>query len=185
MQRPQILIDSYEEAISRSLAAKIVILTNDADALIAAAREHFTENEFSLVRGSPEPFFVEFLRPDVCKGTGLKLICEHLGIDACNVAAFGDGDNDKEMLKYAGVGVAMNNAKDAAKEAANVVLEVIERVYLLCDIAIPYSCKAFMCICLTAIFTSLFVQWTNDEDGVARQLERMQVQGLFANLPIT
>jgi hydroxymethylpyrimidine pyrophosphatase-like HAD family hydrolase len=41
-----------------------------------------------------------------------------------NVAAFGDGDNDKEMLQWAGLGVAMQNARDVTKAAADVVLEL-------------------------------------------------------------
>jgi cation transport ATPase len=41
-----------------------------------------------------------------------------------------DGENDQEMLAAAGVGCAMKNARPAAKEAANVVLEVYHILYL-------------------------------------------------------
>lgn len=41
-----------------------------------------------------------------------------------------DGENDQEMLAAAGVGCAMKNARPAAKEAANVVLEVSPILYL-------------------------------------------------------
>lgn len=40
-----------------------------------------------------------------------------------------DGENDQEMLAAAGVGCAMKNARPAAKEAANIVLEVC---HILC-----------------------------------------------------
>ncbi|MVB10638.1 5-amino-6-(5-phospho-D-ribitylamino)uracil phosphatase YcsE [Caprobacter fermentans] len=45
------------------------------------------------------------------KGDGLRHLCETLGIDRKRVAAFGDGDNDRSMLKFAGLGVAMGNAE--------------------------------------------------------------------------
>ncbi len=51
-------------------------------------------------------------------------MCAHLGVDLAQVVAFGDGENDTEMLQYAGIGVAMQNAKQQAKEAADIVLEV-------------------------------------------------------------
>jgi hydroxymethylpyrimidine pyrophosphatase-like HAD family hydrolase len=124
VQRPQIIIDSYDVVISQYRAIKIVILTNDATALIDAAYKEFGDNEFNIVRGSPYPFFVEFLLPTTSKGVGLQHMCEHLGVDAANVAAFGDGDNDKEMLLYAGLGIAMHNAKTEAKNAADIILEV-------------------------------------------------------------
>jgi hypothetical protein len=48
---------------------------------------------------------------------------EKLGMELENVAAFGDGDNDVEFLSYAGLGVAMNNAKDVAKDASKMITE--------------------------------------------------------------
>ena len=41
-----------------------------------------------------------------------------------SVVAFGDGENDIEFLKYAGIGVAVQNARDLTKNAADIVLEV-------------------------------------------------------------
>ena len=44
-----------------------------------------------------------------------------IGIDASEVIAFGDAQNDISMLEWAGIGVAMGNATDAAKAAADEV----------------------------------------------------------------
>jgi hydroxymethylpyrimidine pyrophosphatase-like HAD family hydrolase len=61
----------------------------------------------------------------VSKGSSLQRLCsEHLNVELKNVAAFGDGDNDKEMLECAGIGFAMKNAGEMAKNSANVVIEV-------------------------------------------------------------
>eukprot|EP01031_Cornospumella_fuschlensis_P032570 gene32570-39382_t len=143
----QTVIDSYDSAFSICQSAKVLLMTEDADHLIAAAHEELDAREFTIIRGSPHPFFVEFLRPDVTKGSGLKLLCEHIGVDMKEVVAFGDGDNDREMLQLAGLGVAMKNAKQAAKEVADSVIE-----------------------------------WTNDEDGVARQLELLFKDGVFSQI---
>ncbi|MGL4607301.1 MAG: Cof-type HAD-IIB family hydrolase [Eubacteriaceae bacterium] len=52
------------------------------------------------------------------KGEGLKQICERLKISPKNVMAIGDSGNDKKMLEFAGVSVAMGNADDKIKELA-------------------------------------------------------------------
>jgi hydroxymethylpyrimidine pyrophosphatase-like HAD family hydrolase len=122
--RDQILIDDYQVAISKSLPAKVLILSNDAQTLYAKGKARYTEEQLNIFIGSPHPYFVEFLNPSASKGAGLAQVCEHLGINMSEVVAFGDGDNDKEMLQLAGTGVAMRNATPGAKEAADVVLEV-------------------------------------------------------------
>ena len=44
---------------------------------------------------------------DVTKASGLKELCDNLGISFDNVMAFGDGENDIEMLRECGIGIAM------------------------------------------------------------------------------
>lgn len=59
------------------------------------------------------------------KAYGVKLACEKFNIDPKDVCAFGDGGNDVEMLKYAGLGIAMGNGSDECKQAADYVTEDI------------------------------------------------------------
>jgi Cof subfamily protein (haloacid dehalogenase superfamily) len=56
------------------------------------------------------PFFLEFASPDVTKGSGLAFVAEHLGFSRERTVAFGDGENDVELLEWAGYGVAVANA---------------------------------------------------------------------------
>lgn len=88
----------------------------------------------STLSGAP---FVEIMADGVSKATGLAQLCDHLGIDRDEVIAFGDALNDVEMLHWAGHGVAMANAEQATKDAADEVTtsndddgvaRVIERV---------------------------------------------------------
>jgi len=53
------------------------------------------------------------------KAKGLKIVCERLGIEMENVMACGDSLNDMAMIKEAGLGVAMGNAQEIVKEAAD------------------------------------------------------------------
>lgn len=57
------------------------------------------------------------------KGVGIDAVIKKHGFTRENVLAFGDGDNDMDMLKYAGIGVAMGNAKDEVKAHADLVCE--------------------------------------------------------------
>lgn len=79
---------------------------------------------------------IEVSAPGVTKRAGLDELAGLVGATAADVVCFGDMPNDIEMLRWAGIGVAMGNAVPAVREAADEV---------------------------TA---------TNDDDGVARVLER-------------
>ena len=59
------------------------------------------------------------------KPNGLAHTLAHLGLTREQSIAFGDGGNDVTMLEYAGIGVAMGNACDAAKAAADYVTDDI------------------------------------------------------------
>jgi Cof subfamily protein (haloacid dehalogenase superfamily) len=58
---------------------------------------------------------------DVGKSHGLKILCDHFNITTDEVVAIGDDDNDIDMLKMAGMGVAMGNASETVKNAADFI----------------------------------------------------------------
>lgn len=59
------------------------------------------------------------------KGSSIKELCNRLEIDISNTVSFGDGRNDIEMLKTTGVGIAMGNAVDEAKDASDYVTDTV------------------------------------------------------------
>jgi len=81
-------------------------------------RERFGDR-ITILRS--EPFFVEMIPKGVDKAQGIAVLLERLGLAREDVIACGDGFNDISMVKYAGLGVAMANAQDSVKEAADVV----------------------------------------------------------------
>lgn len=68
-----------------------------------------------------EPFFLEILPPDINKASALETLLGILGFKREELMAFGDSYNDLTMIKYAGLGVAMGNAKDVVKENADYI----------------------------------------------------------------
>lgn len=68
-----------------------------------------------------ESYFLELAPKGVAKDKALAKVCEYLAISREELMACGDGLNDIEMLEYAGLGVAMNNAYPETKKTADVV----------------------------------------------------------------
>lgn len=66
---------------------------------------------------------MEFCPKGATKDKGLDMFCKLHNIDAKDVIAFGDMDNDIEMLKYAGLGVCLKNGSEPTKAAADVITE--------------------------------------------------------------
>lgn len=61
----------------------------------------------------------------ISKASGLQHVCDALGLTAADVLAIGDGRNDVEMLRWAGRGVAMGQAVDEVKAAADAVTDTV------------------------------------------------------------
>ena len=68
-----------------------------------------------------EPFFLEIVPQNVDKADSLKHLLDHLGLSHTQMISCGDGYNDLTMIQYAGLGVAMANAQQVVKEAANYI----------------------------------------------------------------
>jgi Cof subfamily protein (haloacid dehalogenase superfamily) len=72
------------------------------------------------------PFFLEFASPDVTKGSGLAFLSEHLGFSQERTIAFGDGENDVELLDWAGYGIAVANAHERVLDVADFVCPPVQ-----------------------------------------------------------
>lgn len=64
---------------------------------------------------------IEINSREATKGQALLGLCRHLNIAPEEVIAFGDGSNDIDMLRAAGLGVAVSNAEEAVKAAADLI----------------------------------------------------------------
>jgi Cof subfamily protein (haloacid dehalogenase superfamily) len=68
------------------------------------------------------PDMLEILPPNISKGGALKSLLKDLGIKPEEVMAMGDAENDLEMIELVGIGIAMGNAVDKLKDAADYVV---------------------------------------------------------------
>jgi hypothetical protein len=67
------------------------------------------------------PYFLEFASPNVTKAAGLDFLADHLGFAPDRTIAFGDGENDVELVEWAGYGIAVANAHERVKAVADFV----------------------------------------------------------------
>ena len=66
---------------------------------------------------------IEISPNGISKASGLKKLCSYLSIPISQAIAVGDGDNDLEILKAAGLSIAMGNSKQTVLDVADVVVK--------------------------------------------------------------
>ncbi len=71
------------------------------------------------------PEFVDITARGIDKASGIEALAACFGIDMADTVAFGDGGNDIPMLRRAAIGVAMGNAADDVKAAADMVTTAV------------------------------------------------------------
>ena len=76
--------------------------------------------------GRWHPAFTDITAIEADKGKGLLTMAAHEGLDPQYTMAFGDGGNDTSMIQTAGIGVAMGNAIDELKAAADFVTASVD-----------------------------------------------------------
>ena len=94
-----------------------------AEPEVAAEAEKIYAEKFGdkLCISRSEPFFVEITPKGIDKAASLERFCKMTGNKREDMIACGDGFNDLSMIKYAGLGVAMENAQPVVKDAADYV----------------------------------------------------------------
>ena len=96
-----------------------VLWMAEPEAIASLTLEQSERYQSRLTVTHTDPPYLEFMPPGITKATGLADVARHYGLEARDVVAFGDGNNDVAMLQWAGLGIAMNHAKPALKAAAD------------------------------------------------------------------
>lgn len=102
---------------------KIVVNTigNDTRDLLLAKSELKNTFHGKLNIVSPDNSMVEIMLGTVSKGNAVSYLAKTLGISSDEIMCIGDGENDISMIKYAKLGIAMENAMDVLKKEANYI----------------------------------------------------------------
>jgi 5-amino-6-(5-phospho-D-ribitylamino)uracil phosphatase len=105
------------------------LLIHPHDHQIDEIRKHLKEVHADVIEhrtwGAPWNV-IEIVQTGIHKAYGLSKIANHYNIPSERIIAFGDEDNDLEMLEYAGQGIAMGNGIDSVKSIANFVTKTNE-----------------------------------------------------------
>lgn len=105
-------IDSEENIIKIMIIDEPEILD---EAILKLPKEAY--EKYNIVKSTPH--FLEIINKNGNKGEGLRALAKHLNISKEEIIAVGDAGNDLEMIGYAGLGVAMENATEDVKKIAN------------------------------------------------------------------
>jgi hypothetical protein len=106
------------------------VLIHPREDHISDLRNHLDDFHAELIEhrkwGAPWNI-IEIVKKGMNKAVGLHKIAKYFDIPPERIIAFGDEDNDLEMIDYAGIGVAMGNAIDELKSIANHVTDTNEK----------------------------------------------------------
>lgn len=110
----------FPDELAGKKITKILMIGDNSffDAFRTAFRQE-REEYAALVQS--ESNYLEILPAGVNKGTALEELEKILGVSKKEVICFGDNNNDMEMIRRAGIGVAMDNASDEVKAVANLI----------------------------------------------------------------
>lgn len=103
LNTPKMIIADTEEKVKKMYDELLPLYSNDFNLAISM------------------PIFLEITSKNVDKARSLERLCTHLDIAIKDVVACGDGGNDLSMIKFAGVGVAMDNAPLYIKDEADYI----------------------------------------------------------------
>jgi Cof subfamily protein (haloacid dehalogenase superfamily) len=96
-----------------------LVLVGDPEELDAVEARAKAAFEGRLYISKSLPYFLEFAAHGVTKGAGLDFLAHRVGFTREETVAFGDGENDVELVEWAGYGIAVENAHERVKAVAD------------------------------------------------------------------
>jgi len=113
------LIEDFDAILAAGITK--MLWYDDADILESWIEELKTEGFFHTTFTKSRAYFLEFFSNKTSKAVAMEKLGEYYGVSRDEMIAVGDQTNDLPMIQYAGMGVAMGNAVDAVKAAADYI----------------------------------------------------------------
>lgn len=113
------LVDDFPSALT--FPVNKMPIPGDPDTLDILMDQLKTQYHGLLNIYKSEPYFLEIMPQNIDKAYSLRKLLDSLRLNADQMICCGDGYNDVSMIEYAGLGVAMANAQDVVKEAADFI----------------------------------------------------------------
>ena len=114
-------IDSWDDIRNETIPKVICIDYKESGKLTAMYDEYHASGDEKFECFFSSPWYLEFTKKGTDKGVGIVKMCEILGIDTRDSYAIGDEENDIPLLKVAGFGAAVANAREELKAVADMV----------------------------------------------------------------
>ena len=113
---------SFEDEEVYKEVHKVLCMGDKAD---IAALEQQLVKEFPQIRiYRSKDTYLEIMSMKASKSDAIHMLKDHFHVKQEETMAFGDNFNDIDMIRYAGLGVAMGNATDEVKEAADIITDI-------------------------------------------------------------
>ncbi len=123
----KITIESFEKTMAlwqtHQNGPNKILIAGDEQRILATEQEMLLAFNSSLNIYKSQPRYLEAMHPDASKSNAIRFIMKMYGLQQHEVMAIGDNYNDKGMIEFAGLGVAMGNAPDEIKEVADFVTD--------------------------------------------------------------
>lgn len=124
------IVTSFEKLITEQPIIKICIMTykGEQEKIARKLLEQYPDFHVGIATGAThnEIIFLNATNPDASREVVFNIIKNDLGINTSEIMAFGDGESDKVFISMAGIGVAMGNAPESVKSAANFITTSVE-----------------------------------------------------------
>ncbi|WP_218079764.1 Cof-type HAD-IIB family hydrolase [Anthocerotibacter panamensis] len=118
-------VDDLRAVLNADPTKLLAFCDQALESMWADLKDRYSPDEIYLTRSTD--FFIEALHPQINKGTAVAYLAEEiLGIGPEQVMSIGDYFNDLEMIRYAGVGVAMGSAPLPVQQVAAWVAPTVE-----------------------------------------------------------
>lgn len=121
---PPLPLCSLDRALEQEVFQMIAFLSPEQEHVL-----HDENPELTFTRWNPT--FLDIIPPTGGKDLGLQAVMDHFGLTREEVMAFGDGENDVSMLRFAGIGVAMDSASEFVKSQADYATGGVDELGIL------------------------------------------------------
>lgn len=112
-------VDNFLEAVKHPIAKCLIV--GDPTRLAELEKEMYEHLKDRMGVFRSEPYFLELVPKGIDKAQSLAVLLEELNMSKDEMIAIGDGFNDLSMIKFAGMGIAMENAQQIVKDNANFI----------------------------------------------------------------
>lgn len=112
-------VNHFLEAIDFPVPKCLIV--GEAERLAVLEKQMYESLKDKMGVYRSEPYFLELVPKGIDKAQSLSVLLQKIGYTREEMIAIGDGFNDKSMIEYAGLGVAMANAQEVVKQAADYI----------------------------------------------------------------